>query len=89
MFNIYDNNLRTDQVRGALGRNTRRRVMVDVERNTILGGRTVLLNDFNKHSPQWNLHGREKRDATRLEAFIKAHDLIFNEGEKATRLTRG
>lgn len=40
--------------------------------------RIILLWDFNAHSAEWNLHYREKRDTTGLEALIERYSLILN-----------
>lgn len=48
---MYDQNLRSDQVGDAGGSNSRYRVLADTEWYMILVGRTVLLSDFNGHTP--------------------------------------
>lgn len=58
-----------------VARNTRCRTLVDAAWDMILGGRTVLLSDFNVHSPQCNIPCGERRVAVGLETLIKIHDL--------------
>lgn len=41
----------------------------------------VLLRDFNVHSPEWNIHSGEKRDAARLVKLIESYNLILNNEE--------
>lgn len=55
-----------------------------------MGGRTVLLGDFHAHSPEWNIHYRERHDVNGLKALIEAHELISNNGPRnVTRLNIG
>lgn len=49
----------------------------------------VLLGDFNAHSPEWNVHYGEKREAVGVEKFVGAYNIILNnEPEKALPPTR-
>lgn len=53
-------------------------------------GRVVLLRDINAHSPQWNVHCRERRDTAGLKTLIEEYNLICNNKPgRAIRLTRG
>lgn len=71
-----------------VGRNTRRRALVDTNSGSIIKGRMVLLRNFNAHSPDSNIHYGKRRDMTELERLLDTHDLILNnEPGKAKRLT--
>lgn len=50
IINVYNNDLRANQVWGRVESNTRCRPLADAEWDKILGGRAVLLGDFNVHS---------------------------------------
>lgn len=50
VLNVYDNHLQTDQAWTAVGSNTRRRALVDMDWDNIIRGRVVVMGDFNAHS---------------------------------------
>lgn len=51
IINVYDNYLWADQSWNGIGRNTRRRVLTNVNWDSIIESRLVLLRDFNDNSP--------------------------------------
>lgn len=68
--------------------NTRRNALAETQWDTIPVGRTVLLSNYNLHSPCWNVLYRNRRDAVRLKELIDFHDVLFMyEMAKAIRRT--
>jgi hypothetical protein len=54
------------------------RVIEDIQWQSLLRGRAVLLGDFNAHSPIWNPLITQRKEAGPLERIIKNYDLILN-----------
>jgi ribonuclease HI len=64
----------------------RRRALEDVNWESMLQGRAILMGDFNAHSPLWNPQARTRSNAAPLEALIRQHGLqIENDPELPTR----
>lgn len=88
MVNVYENNLRGNQVWETAGRNTRCRVIADADYDRILGGRTLIFEDFNTYSLLLNVDCVERQDSAGLETLNETHNLICdNESGKTTRPT--
>ena len=56
----------------------RRRAIDDVNWDAIITNRTLLLGDFNAHSPYWNPACQHRQRADRLEFIIDQYGLIVN-----------
>jgi len=77
LINSYDNKIGPGTVyQGDIDSN--RRAIDDIDWEPLIQGRTILLGDFNAHSPIWNPLITQSTDATSLEAIINRFDLIFN-----------
>lgn len=50
MVNTYDNNMRANHMRGTVDSNTGCRVLANAKGKRIIGGRIVVLGDFNLYS---------------------------------------
>jgi ribonuclease HI len=89
LINIYDNRIGLGTC--YLGDSERTwRAIEDLQWQSLLRGRAVLLGDFNAHSPTWNPLIAQKRDAESLERIIEEFDLILNNEEGAiTRPGKG
>lgn len=51
IVNVYNKHLRADQMYNRVTRNTRRRVLIDMDWKSIIEARVVFLRNFNAHSP--------------------------------------
>lgn len=77
-MNVYNNHLQTDRVWSEAGSSTRRRELADADLDSIIEVTVVVLRDFDIHTPDWNVHLYEMRDAAGLERLIDAYDMILN-----------
>jgi hypothetical protein len=77
VVNCYDNQLGPSFTYTGTSRRTRR-ALEDIGWGQIIRGRCLILGDFNAHSPIWNAHAVERKDAGPLERLIDDHDLIVN-----------
>lgn len=63
------------------------RALEDITWDRVIRGRVWFLGDFNAHSPIWNLHCRNRKNAKPLEGLIEKFDLLLNnESGRTTRL---
>lgn len=77
LVNVYDNWVGEGQVfRG--DRTERRRAIDDIDWNNVIKGRTIILGDFNAHSPYGNLACRHRLRADQLETIIDDYGLLVN-----------
>jgi len=58
--------------------NHSRRAIEDINWDSAIQGRVVLLGDFNAHSPVWNPLISTRKEAGPLEQIIEDHGLILN-----------
>lgn len=88
IVNVYDNWVGEGQIwRGIT--NERRRAINDVNWSTIIENRTIIVGDFNAHSPYWNPLCRDKQRSEKLETLIDSFGLLINNDfSKATRAKR-
>ena len=77
LINCYDNKIGPNTTYlGELDSN--RRAIEDVNWNLLIQGRTILLGDFNAHSPIWNPLISTRIEAGPLEEIVEKYDLILN-----------
>ncbi len=70
VINVYDQNIQDEQ-------GQRTRPICQVQWESILQGRAILLGDFNAKSPHWDPYNKP-RNARDLEGLIERFDLILN-----------
>ena len=77
LINCYDNRIGLNTTyHGEIDSN--RRAIEDINWEPLIQGRTILLGDFNAHSPEWNPLITLRIEAGPLEQIIKDFDLILN-----------
>jgi endonuclease/exonuclease/phosphatase family metal-dependent hydrolase len=76
IINVYDQVPR--------GRSTYRRPARQLDWDQLIAPGTILVGDFNAHSPVWNARCRERVDAGFLEQLIGKHDLVVWNDDQAT-----
>ena len=77
LVNIYDNWVGRGQLWQGEAEEKRRAIQ-DVDWETVIEGRTILMGDFNAHSIYWNPECRRRERAETLEALIDKYELIVN-----------
>ncbi|KAI0996243.1 hypothetical protein K3495_g11936 [Podosphaera aphanis] len=77
LVNIYDNWIGRGQLWQGEAEEKRRAIQ-DVDWETVIEGRTILVGDFNAHSIYWNPECRRRERAETLEALIDKYELIVN-----------
>ena len=77
LINVYDNRIGLGTCyKGTCNRS--RRAIEDINWDSTIQGRVVLLGDFNAHSPVWNPLISTRKEAGPLEQIIEDHGLILN-----------
>ena len=77
IINVYDNWVGDGyQWRG--DKDGKRRAIEDVSWDKVIEKRTLLVGDFNAHSPYWNSLCRRRIRADQLESIIDRHKLLVN-----------
>ncbi|KAI0998334.1 hypothetical protein K3495_g9861 [Podosphaera aphanis] len=77
LVNVYDNWV-GEGMPWSGPSNRRRRAIDDMSWDSVIENRTILLGDFNTHSPYWNPARQHRQRADGLESIIKRYDLIVN-----------
>jgi Endonuclease-reverse transcriptase len=77
LISCYDNRIGLNTLyQGDIDSN--RRAIDDIDWDTLIQGRAILLGDFNAYSSYWNPLTDRRKDANLLEAIIDKFDLILN-----------
>lgn len=77
IVNVYDNWIGEGQPWTG-NNNIRRRAIEDVNWDVVIESRTIIVGDFNAHSPYWNPTCQRRQRAAQLEFIIDKYGLLIN-----------